>query len=318
MNVLEFEKPLLEIKLKLKELESQERLSSEDLEFKQKLERQASAMEKELYSHLDSWMKTKIARHPQRPSLPYLINNYMSDFIELKGERTFRDDPSIIGGFVTIKGVKFMIIGHCKGSNTKENMERNFGMAHPEGYRKGIRLMKLAERFRLPVLTIINTPGAYPGIEAEQRNQSEAIAQSIMQMSALKVPCISVITGEGGSGGAIALAMGNAIMMLENAYYSVISPEGCASILWGDASKASVAANALCYSADHLQKFGIIDEIIQEGGTAAHNNQDLTCRNIVQKVIEHYDKLKKMSPEELVENRYKKFRNIGVFIEKSK
>ena len=316
MNVLEFEKPLFEIKLRLQELNEMSDLSPDELDLKGDLEKQVVNMEKEIYSNLDTWKKTKIARHSQRPGMIYFVENHVEEFVELKGDRGFRDDPSIMGGMGNLRGQKFMILGHCKGTSTKENMERNFGMAHPEGYRKGIRLMNLAERFGLPVLTIVNTPGAYPGIEAEKRNQSEAIAQSIMQMSQLKVPTITVITGEGGSGGAIALGMGNRVLMLENAYYSVISPEGCASILWGDAAKAETASMALKYSAKDLKGFGIIDDIISEGQSGAHNNITLAWNNVIDKVLEHYSQIKNMSAEELVEKRYQKFRKIGVLIEK--
>lgn len=237
----------------------------------------------------------------------------MQDFIELHGDRCFRDDPSIVGGTACLNGNPIMVIGHQKGRNTKEKLLRNFGMPHPEGYRKALRLMKMAERFRLPVLTLVDTPGAFPGIEAEERGQAEAIARNLIEMSDLTVPIVTVVTGEGGSGGALALAVANRVLMLENSIYSVISPEGCAAILWKSQDFAKEAAEAMKLTAQDSLENGIVDEVIQEPLGGAHRDSQAAARSMAGAVQKHLDQLSAMEPDELVNDRWAKFRKIGVF-----
>lgn len=316
MYILEFEKPIIELRKKIDELKRL--LDEEEIENSDeivKLENKANQLEKEIYSNLDRWQKTQLARHPQRPYTEDFIQQCTQKFLELHGDRSFRDDPAIIGGFCQFNDSPLMLIGHQKGRNTKENVWRNFGMPNPEGYRKSLRLMKLAEKFNVPILTIVDTMGAYPGIGAEERGQSEAIAINLKYMASLKVPVISIIMGEGGSGGALALAVGNAVLMLEHSIYSVISPEGCASILWGDSSRAYEAANCLKYTAQDLLEYGIIDEIIPEPVGGAHIRIDEAMESIRKTLKSQLKKLKGLSSQELVDNRFQKFRDIGVFSE---
>lgn len=315
MFVLEFEKPILELRAKIDDLR---KISSEDIgmadEIK-KLEQKAAQLEKEIYSDLDSWQKTQVARHPKRPYTMDFIDECTTEFMELHGDRAFRDDPAIVSGFLYIEHESFMAIGHQKGKNTAEKVHRNFGMAHPEGYRKALRLMKMAEKFNTPIVTFIDTPGAYPGIGAEERGQSEAIAVNLREMAGLTVPIISVVLGEGGSGGALALGVSNKIIMLEHSIYSVISPEGCASILWNDATRNQEAAKSLRYTAQDLKSFNIVDQIVDEPVGGAHAAPEDTLLKLKSAILKAHQELKGMTGDELIEQRYEKFRNIGVFSE---
>ena len=260
-----------------------------------------------------AWDKVKIARDAKRPHIWDFINNVCSDFEELHGDRLVNDDPGMVAGFGTIGEHKVLVLGHHKGATVEENMEANFGMVNPDGYRKAMRLAKLAERFHNPIVTFVDTPGAYPGREAEERGQAEAIAKSLEFFSGLKTPIVVVITGEGGSGGALAIAVGDKILMMENAVYSVISPEGCAGILWRDGTKAPEAAEALKITAPDLLKLGAIDEIVAEPAGGAHKNQKAACANVKKAVLAALKELVKLSPEELVEQRYAKIRSYGNF-----
>ena len=257
--------------------------------------------------------RVKIARDPKRPHFKEFIAHVCSDFEELHGDRLVSDDRALIGGFGVIDGIKCLVLGHNKGSSVEENMEANFGMATPDGYRKAMRLASLAEKFHVPVVTFVDTPGAYPGREAEERGQAEAIAKSLEVFARLATPVVVVITGEGGSGGALAIAVGDKILMMENAVYSVISPEGCAGILWRDGTKAPEAAEALKITAPDLLKLGAIDEIVAEPAGGAHKNQKAACANVKKAVLAALKELVKLSPEELVEQRYAKIRSYGNF-----
>lgn len=314
-NPLEFEKPLAELErrigdLKHMDLEQPGVDLSDDIA---RLEKKLNKMRRDVYSNLSRWQRTQIARHPQRPYTLDYIEALMEDFVELHGDRNFADDKSIVGGVAWFNGKPLMVIGHQKGRNTKEKVERNFGMPHPEGYRKALRLMKLAERFNIPILTLIDTPGAFPGIGAEERGQAEAIARNLIEMSDITVPIITVVTGEGGSGGALALAVSNRVMMLENSIYSVISPEGCAAILWKNQDYAQDAAEAMKLTAQDSLENGIIDEIIPEPLGGAHREPAAAAKSIGASVQAQLDKLSVMGPDELVTDRWSRFRKIGVF-----
>lgn len=318
---LDFEKPIEELETKIEELK---RLSDgKDINIAsevKRLEKKAKDLRSEIFAHLTPWQKTMIARHPDRPYALDYISLLSEDFIELHGDRRFADDPSVVGGFGKVKGTTFMIIGHQKGRDTKERIYRNFGQPNPEGYRKAMRLMKLAERFKKPILTFIDTPGAYPGIGAEERGQAEAISTNLMEMSRLKTPIISVLIGEGGSGGAIALGVADRIYMLEYAIYSVISPEGCAAILWkkdGDLSteEFTKAADALKLTAHDLLRFKIIDDVIPEPLGGAHRDPSSAAERIVDTLIDALEELKAKTPAKLIEERYRRLRKIGVFEE---
>ena len=260
-----------------------------------------------------AWDKVKIARDAKRPHIWDFINNVCSDFEELHGDRLVNDDSAMVAGFGTIGSEKVLVLGHHKGATVEENMAANFGMVNPDGYRKAMRLAKLAERFHNPIVTFVDTPGAYPGKEAEERGQAEAIAKSLEFFSGLKTPIVVVITGEGGSGGALAIAVGDKILMMENAVYSVIAPEGCAGILWRDGTKAPEAAEALKITAPDLLKLGAIDEVVPEPAGGAHKNQKTACANVKKAVLAAIKELKKLTPEELVEARYAKIRSYGNF-----
>ncbi len=313
---LSFEKKIIEIENKIAELK---RLSiGEEVDFSEeirKLEKKASVLTQEIFSKLTDWERTQVARHPNRPYFLDYISRITTDFIELHGDRHFGDDKAIVGGLAKLDGRSVVFIGHQKGRTTKENIVRNFGMPHPEGYRKALRLMKLAEKFKKPIITMIDTPGAYPGIGAEERGQAEAIAVNLLEMSKLQVPILVVIIGEGGSGGALALGVGNRVLMLENSIYSVISPEGCAAILWEDQTKAPEAAERLCLTANHLMALGVIDEIVKEPLGGAHKNYDEMASILREALKRHLKELDLLTPEELVEQRYRKFRAMGVFEE---
>jgi len=312
MNGLDFEKPIKELEKKIEELkrftiEKKIDLSSEIKRLEQKL----SDLKNSIYSSLSSWQRVQIARHPQRPYTLDYIQMMMTDFLELHGDRCFSDDKAIVGGLAKIDGLKIMVLGHQKGRGTKENLLRNFGCAHPEGYRKALRLMQLAEKFNLPILVFIDTPGAYPGIGAEERGQAQAIALNLREMSQIRSPILVVIIGEGGSGGALGIGVGDRILILENAYYSVISPEGCASILWRDSTKAPEAAEALKLTAFDLLELGVVDEVIKEPLGGAHTAPQQMAETLKEAILRHFKELLKVPLETLLEKRYEKYRGIG-------
>jgi acetyl-CoA carboxylase carboxyl transferase subunit alpha len=311
---LDFEKPILALEDKiaeLKELSSGAKVDfSEEI---QKLEKKAVRLQTEVFSDLGRWQVVQLARHPQRPyTLDYLAEIF-TDFFEMEGDRRFAADRAIVAGFARFDGQPVVVIGHQKGRSTKENMLRNFGMPRPEGYRKARRMFDLANRFRLPVITLIDTPGAYPGIGAEERGQAEAIAVNLEVMASLEVPIIAVVVGEGGSGGALALGVANRLLMLENSIYSVISPESCSAILYRDPTKAQRSAEALKLTARDLAGFGITDELIAESPGGAHRDPVLTAKNVGAAIRRHLAELRDLSPEQLVADRYRKFRAMGVF-----
>ncbi len=317
VNGLEFEKPIIELEKRIKELKAF--ASTENIDFSDEikiLEKKVVESKKRAHRNLTAWQRMQIARHPDRPYTLDYINALTKNFIELRGDRAFADDQAIIGGFASFQDKTVMVIGHQKGRNTKENITRNFGMPHPEGYRKMLRLMKMAEKFSIPVIAFIDTPGAYPGIGAEERGQAEAIARNLKEMAHLQVPMIVVITGEGGSGGALAIGLGNKVFMLENAVYFVCTPEACGAILWKDRTKAPEAAKALCITASDLKKFEIIDTIIPEPVGGAHRNPNKTAENIKNTLKTCLIELAKLSPEEIINQRYEKYRKMGKFLEK--
>ncbi len=316
MTVLDFEKPIMEIQEKIEELKKISAESGMDLNKEiETFEQQADDYKKELYANLKPSQKLQIARHPERPNFLDYVNLMCTDFVELHGDREGMDDRAIIGGLAKLDGRPVMIIGTMKGKSTKENLEYNFGMPQPQGYRKALRLFKHASKFKLPIITIIDTPGAYPGISAEETGQGVAIATNLRDMAKLEVPVIAIISGEGCSGGALGLAVANRVYLLEHAYYTVISPEGCASILFRDASKAAVAADALKITAQDLLKFNIIDGEIKEPVGGAHNDYDLMAHNMKETILSALSELDKMSPQELKNDRYDKFRHMGAYLE---
>ncbi|HEX5129920.1 MAG TPA: acetyl-CoA carboxylase carboxyltransferase subunit alpha [Usitatibacter sp.] len=311
---LEFEKPLLELENRIVELrESGDPLAARDEIAK--LEERLARQQQRVYSGLTAWQRTQIARHPKRPHTLDLINLLMEDWVELHGDRVFGDDKAIVGGLATFEGEPVVVIGHQKGRDTRENIARNFGMPHPEGYRKALRLMQLASKFGKPIITFIDTPGAYPGLGAEERGQAEAIARNLREMAGLTSSVICVVTGEGGSGGALAIGVGNRVLMLEYAIYSVISPEGCAAILWGDGAKAPEAAEIMRVTSPDLLKLGVIDAIVPEPVGGAHRNWEATAASLRAVLRDHLWQLKSRSETELIEERQEKFRRIGVFEE---
>ena len=314
--VLDFEKPIVEIQNKIDELKKMSEESGMDLNNQiETFEQQAQDYKKELYSKLKPSQKLQIARHPERPKFLDYVNLMCDEFIELHGDREGMDDRAIIGGIAKIDGKPLMIIGIQKGRNTKENLEYNFGMPQPQGYRKALRLFNHANKFNLPIVTLIDTPGAYPGIKAEETGQGVAIAVNLREMAKLNVPIVSIITGEGCSGGALGLAVANRVMMLEHAYYTVISPEGCASILWRDAARFADAAEALKITSKDLLEFDIIDEEIPEPLGGAHTNYAEVTNNMKSSIMNALDELSKKSSEELRNERYDKFRKMGRFVE---
>jgi acetyl-CoA carboxylase carboxyl transferase subunit alpha len=309
---LDFEKPILELELKIAELKSLASDGSIDLSEEIKtLEARLEKVRKEIFESLTPWQKVQIARHPKRPYAMDYIHMVMLDFIELHGDRMFHDDKAIVGGFAKIDEEKVLVLGHQKGRDTKENLIRNFGSAHPEGYRKAMRLMKLAEKFNVPMVVFIDTPGAYPGIGAEERGQANSIAHNLREMITLKVPIIVVVIGEGGSGGALGIGIGDRVYVMENAYYSVISPEGCAAILWKDRLKAPEAAEVLKLTAKDLLGLGIIDGEIPEPLGGAHRDPEEAAQSIKRCIKKALKELKKLSIESLLESRYEKFRRMG-------
>jgi len=311
---LEFEKPLLEIENRIAELRAAEDPGVARDEIA-RLEERLARQQQRVYSGLTAWQRAQIARHPKRPHTLDLVNLMLEDWVELHGDRVFGDDKAIVGGLATLEGEPVVVIGHQKGRDTRENIARNFGMPHPEGYRKALRLMQLAGKFAKPIITFIDTPGAYPGLGAEERGQAEAIARNLREMAGLPTPIICVVTGEGGSGGALAIGVGNRVLMLEYSIYSVISPEGCAAILWGEASKAPEAAESMRVTAPDLLKLGVIDAIVPEPVGGAHRNWEATAASLRTALREQLWQLKSRSEAELIEERQEKFRRIGVFEE---
>jgi len=310
--VLDFERAVVELEEKIQELKqfgAQEKVEFSD-EIR-KLEKKASKLRKEVYSRLTPWQRTQLARHPGRPYTLDFIRAMMTDFVELAGDRLFGEDHAIVGGLAEFDGQPVVVIGHQKGRDTKENLFRNFAMPHPEGYRKALRLMKLGEKFGKPIINLIDTPGAYPGIGAEERGQAEAIARNLREMSELKVPIISIITGEGGSGGALALGVADVVLMLEYAIYSVITPEGCAAILWRDRAKAPEAAEALGLTAQTLKGLDVIDDIVPEPMGGAHRDPVGAAAILKGYLVKHLKALQKMEVSKLLERRYEKFRRMG-------
>jgi acetyl-CoA carboxylase carboxyl transferase subunit alpha len=309
---LDFEKPIAELEEKLEKLAASANGRGGRQDDLNKLRARLHQLQAEIYAGLSPWQRTQVARHLQRPSTLDYIGRLCDSFIELHGDRAFADDHAIVGGLARFNGRPVVVIGHQKGKTLKERMFRNFGMPNPEGYRKALRLMRLAEKFGKPLLTFIDTPGAYPGIGAEERGQAEAIGRNLLVMGTLRVPIVAVVIGEGGSGGALAIGVADRLLMLQHAVYSVISPEGCAAILWNDQSKAADAAEALKMTADDLQKFGITDQVIPEPLGGAHRDPVLTC-NTVKKAIEaHLSELLDLSTEELLKHRSDKYRRMGV------
>jgi acetyl-CoA carboxylase carboxyl transferase subunit alpha len=311
---LEFEKPIIELEKRIQELKSSSSDKGFDLSKEIKdLEGKVNDKKMEIYRDITAWQRTQIARHPKRPYTLDYVGLIMEDFIELHGDRTFYDDLAIVGGIASLDERTVMVIGHQKGRDTKENLKRNFGMANPEGYRKALRFMKLAEKFSFPVITFIDTPGAYPGIGAEERGQACAIATNLKEMSSLAVPIVTVVIGEGGSGGALGISVGNYIYMLEYAVYYVCSPEACSSILWRDVSKATIAAELQGITGKDLLKFGVIDGIIPETLGGSHRGPEETAKNIKTTLKKALDELCSLPAEKLISQRYGKYRKIGKY-----
>ena len=313
---LDFEKPLLELERQIEDLQKHGEEQGLDVgEEARLLQAALDRRRTEIYKSLSPIQRVMVARHPRRPYPLDYLSTIFTDYVELHGDRLFRDDPAIVGGWARLAGISVMVIGHQKGRDTKDNLKRNFGMAHPEGYRKALRLMKLAAKFGAPVVTLIDTPGAYPGLGAEERGQSEALARNILEMAALPTPIVAVVIGEGGSGGALALGTADRILMFENSVYSVISPEGCAAILWKDGSQRERAADALKLTAADLLKFKLIDEIIDEPLGGAHLDPDATGEALRGALIRHVNELRKVRPEKLVRRRAEKYGAMGAYTE---
>ena len=315
IEYLDFEKPIEDLMLNLKQAEE---LGKDGIEVKQTisdLKKKLEAKKKEIYSNLTAWQRVQISRHPQRPYTLDYIQNISEDFIELHGDRNIKDDKAMIGGWAKIDGKVFMLIGQQKGKNTKMRQYRNFGMANPEGYRKALRLMKMAEKFNRPIISFIDTPGAYPGLEAEERGQGEAIARNLIEMIQLKVPVICIIIGEGASGGALGIGIGDKVLMLENTWYSVISPESCSSILWRSWDHKEKAANALKLTAQDMLKNKLIDGIINEPSGGAHRNVNFIFENIKKNILKITKELESKNIEERIKERIIKFGNMGSFKE---
>jgi acetyl-CoA carboxylase carboxyl transferase subunit alpha len=310
-NYLEFEKPLAELEAKIGELRD---YSTDNVDFTsdiKKLEKKSEKLKKEIFTNLSRWQRTQLARHADRPYVLDYINLIFTDWFEVHGDRNFRDDPALVCGFARFEGQPCCVIGHQKGRNTKEKVYRNFGMPNPEGYRKALRVMQMAEQFGLPIFTFVDTPGAFPGIGAEERGQAEAIARNLREMATLKVPVIVTIAGEGGSGGALAIAVGNRVLMMEYSVYAVISPEGCAAILWSDGAKGPQAAEALKLTARDVEALEtVIDDVVPEPLGGAHSDHKTTADTLKEYLKRHLDELSQLSAEELIEQRYQRFRNM--------
>ncbi|HAJ56431.1 MAG TPA: acetyl-CoA carboxylase carboxyl transferase subunit alpha [Candidatus Omnitrophica bacterium] len=313
---LDFEKPIVELQKKINELKKFTSDKNIDLSGEtRRLEEKLEQLRRDIYGKLTAWQRVQISRHPHRPYTLDYIQLILKDFVELHGDRAFRDDKAIITGLAKLDGQKIVVIGQQKGRDTKENLSRTFGCAHPEGYRKALRMMEMAQKFGLPVLIFIDTPGAYPGIGAEERGQAQAIAWNLKMMSGIKTPIVAVVIGEGGSGGALGIGIADKVCVLENAYYSVISPEGCAAILWKNSAKAPDAAEALKLTGQDLLRFGVIDEVIKEPLGGAHVDPQEAAKNIKSAVKKYFIELMKIPRDELVNLRYNKFRSMGRFEE---
>jgi len=317
MAHLEFEAPLVELEERiaaLKELTDAGAPEADAIDTEiQSLQARVEGLQRELYADLDVWTKVQLSRHPDRPYLRDYLALLLEDFVELHGDRAFGDDPAIISGFGRFEGEIVAVIGHQKGRTAKDKAHRNFGMAHPEGYRKAVRVMKLAELAGRPVLTFIDTPGAYPGLEAEERGQAEAIGRAIAVMSRLRVPLVCTVIGEGGSGGALAIGVGDRVLMMEYATYSVITPEGCASILWRDAGRSPEAAEQLRLLADDAKRLGIVDDVVPEPGGGAHRRPETAAELLRERLRRHLDALRALGPDDLVAERYQRFRALGTW-----
>lgn len=314
---LDFEKPLIELERQITHLKRRARERGLEVDGEVgPIERKLEDLRQEIYGDLTPMQRVQVARHVRRPYTLDYIRSLFTDFVELKGDRLFRDDPAIVGGWARFDKRPVVVIGHQKGRDTKENLRRNFGMPHPEGYRKALRLMQMASRFGAPIITFIDTPGAYPGLGAEERGQAEAIARNLETMASLETPIIAVVVGEGGSGGALALAMADRVLMLQHAIYSVISPEGCAAILWNDASQKERAAEALKLTAEDVLELGVVDEIIPEPPGAAHSDADAAKRAVGEVVARHLKELAKINPKKLIQSRAKKYMKMGSFAER--
>jgi acetyl-CoA carboxylase carboxyl transferase subunit alpha len=316
---LDFEKPIAELQSKLEELKNHPETHSLGISVDEEvasLEKKLEETKRQIFSNLSAWDRIKIARHPKRPFTLDYLQSAFTGFTELHGDRLFADDRAVVGGFACLGPHKVVVIGTQKGRDTKENILRNFGSAHPEGYRKALRLMRLAEKFRLPIIALIDTAGAYPGIGAEERHIAEAIAVNLREMMLFEVPIIAAVIGEGGSGGALGIGVADRVLILENAYYSVISPEGCAAILWKDRSAAAKAAEALKITAKHLLELGLVDEIVPEPLGGAHTDHDKTAATLRDMLLRHLENLLKLTPADRLEQRYAKFRAFGHFTEK--
>ena len=316
MNFLDFERPIAELEAKIDELrfvgdDSVVNLTEEIARLKAKSE----SLTRSIFANLSAWQITQLARHPQRPYAADYIDRIFTDFQELHGDRAYADDAAVIGGLARLEGQPLVVIGHQKGRDTKSKVRHNFGMPRPEGYRKALRLMHMADRFRLPVITLIDTPGAYPGVGAEERGQSEAIARNLFEMARLRVPVVSVVIGEGGSGGALAIGVADRLMMLQYSIYSVISPEGCASILWKSADRAEDAAEAMGVTADRLKDLGLVDEVLREPLGGAHRDPQAMAEVLKNALISHIDGLSRLAVDELVEARYQRLMSFGRFKE---
>ena len=318
LQYLDFEKPIIDLENRLEQLRRVDDGTDKNLrEEIVKLDKKIGKIRKEIFSNLTRWQITQLARHPNRPYMLDYVNHCFKNFLEIHGDRAFRDDPPVVCGFAELEGEKVLVIGQQKGRNTTEKIRRNFGMANPEGYRKALRVMKLAEKFRLPVITFIDTPGAFPGLGAEERGQSEAIARNLLEMARLETPILVVVIGEGGSGGALALGVGDEILMLEYAIYSVISPEGCASILWRDTARAETAAEMMKVTAADLKKFSVVDRIIPEPPGGAHRDHKASADAVRVAMAESIAGLRALSVRQLLDRRYAKFRDIGVIRRKT-
>lgn len=316
---LEFEKPIAELQSKLEELKKHRETHGIGLNFEEEMaaiERKIAETRKRIFSNLTAWQRVQLARHPRRPFTMDYLQSTFTDFAELHGDRLFADDRAVVGGFARLEGHKVVVVGTQKGRDTKENIRRNFGSAHPEGYRKALRLMRMADKFGLPIITLIDTAGAYPGIGAEERHIAEAIAVNLREMMLLSVPIIAVVIGEGGSGGALGIGVADRVLILENAYYSVISPEGCAAILWKDRAAAAKAAEALKITAKDLLELGLADEVVPEPLGGAHNDLSSTAATLKEHLLRNLEELGKFAAPERMSRRYTKFRSHGHYVDK--
>jgi acetyl-CoA carboxylase carboxyl transferase subunit alpha len=318
LKFLDFEQPIAELEAKIQELRNVEFDNNINIsDALAQLEERCEALTESIFATLTDWQISQLSRHPGRPYTLDYVDHIFTDFIELHGDRTYADDPAIVCGMARLDGQPVMIIGHQKGRDTKQKIYRNFGMPRPEGYRKALRIMKMAERFKLPLICLIDTPGAYPGIGAEERGQSEAIARNLFEMARLKTPIICAVTGEGGSGGALAIGVGDRLIMLEYSTYSVISPEGCASILWKSADKAQLAAEAMGITSDRIRELGLLDEVIREPLGGAHRNFSLIAANLKDALVRHLADLQEQTLDDLLATRYQRLMGFGAFIEEA-